>query len=298
MKPLYRLTPHSRLSHNPLFALETRRVRWGDSAKALIDSSLLLMAVVCVVLVLLWLVSRLSERYPSRFNDFSLVFLAVTLLASLLLDYRCMTTAVGSINGEIAARRWDLLRLTSLDNAQIVAAKYGAAQVRVWRLMMLIVSARIAVALTVGVSTLIYSVQDTAWSRRTSGEIVSVLLGQLVVVVVAAIYLVEPFWRMRMVTALGMAISARAQQHASSVLVAIGALAALWLAQGVILAAMALGVSVIFVPLGLVEYSVNGLIFCSPLVFLIFLLAACYGFYSVVQAWGLRYAVRWAARLN
>ena len=63
-------------------------------------------------------------------------------LAALALDYRCMSTALGSINGEIAAGRWDLLRLTLADRPQIVAAKHGAAQVRVWRLMTLIVALR------------------------------------------------------------------------------------------------------------------------------------------------------------
>jgi hypothetical protein len=297
MKLLYRLTPHARLSHNPLFALETRRVWWGYSAKALAQTSILLAGVVCATVVAAWLLARLGERYPSRFNNVSLLLIAATLLASLLLDYRCMTTAVGSINGEVAARRWDLLRLTSLENAQIVAAKYGVAQVRVWRLMALIIGGRIAVALTVGLTEAVLMMTSTEAPARSSGEIVSVLLGQLVVVVVMTIYVIEPFWRMRTVTALGMAISTRAQQHALSVLVAIGALAALWLAQGVILAAMALGVSVIFVPLALVEYSINGLIFCSPLVFLILLLVTFYGFYALVQAWGLRYAERWAARL-
>jgi hypothetical protein len=209
-----------------------------------------------------------------------------------------MMTAVGSINGEVAARRWDLLRLTSLEHAQIVAAKYGAAQVRVWRLMALIIGSRIAVALTVGLIELVLVMTSTEAPTRTSGEIVSVLLSQLILVILIALYVIEPFLRMRMVTALGMAISARAQQHALSVLVAIGTLVALWLAQGVIIAAIALGVSVIFLPLALVEYSVNGLIFCSPLIFLILLLVAFFGFYSVVRAWGLRHAERWAARLN
>lgn len=298
MKQLYRLTPHSRLSRNPLFALETRRIRWGENAQTMTDSSLLLVGAVCITVILAWLLIRLGERYPSRVNDFSILLVAISLIASLLLDYRCLSTVLGSINGEVAAGRWDLLRMTALEHRQIVAAKYGVAQVRVWRLMTVIVALRVAVSLTAGMSFLLDLLQDTAWSGRTSGEIISVLFGQLMLVVVAVIYVIEPFWRMRMVTALGMAISARARQHVSSLLAGIGALAALWLAQGIIVAAMALGVSVIIVPLGLVEYSVNGLIFCAPTVFLVVLVATFYGFYSSVQAWSLRYAVRWAARIN
>ena len=296
MKQLYRLTPHQRLSHNPLFALETRRVRWGGSAKAMTDYSIVLVGAICVVVVLVWLVIRLSERFPSRVNDFSLILLGASLIASLLLDYRCIATALGSINGEIAANRWDLLRLTEINPRQIVAAKFGAAQVRVWRLMTLITSLRIAVALTLGISVLGIAWQDTTAGVRTTGEIISSLLGQLVLIVVAVIYVVEPFYRMRVVTALGVAISARARSHVSSVLVGVGALAALWLAQGIVITAMAFAVSAILVPLALVEYSVNSLIFCAPSVFLVILVATFYGFYSAVQAWSLRYAERWVAR--
>ncbi|MFN8451712.1 MAG: hypothetical protein U0521_24750 [Anaerolineae bacterium] len=290
------MTPHQRLSHNPLFALEARRVRWGGSAKAMTDYSIVLAGAICVVVVLLWLVIRLSERYPARVNDFSLILLGASLLAALLLDYRCIATALGSINGEIAANRWDLLRLTEINPRQIVAAKFGAAQVRVWRLMMLITALRIAVALTLGISVLGIAWQDTTAGVRTTGEIISSLLGQLVLIVVAVIYVVEPFYRMRVVTALGVAISARARSHVSSVLVGVGALAALWLAQGIVITAMAFAVSAILLPLALVEYSVNSLIFCAPSVFLVILVATFYGFYSAVQAWSLRYAERWVAR--
>lgn len=298
MKRLYRLTPHARLSHNPLFALETRRIRWGCSAKAITDYSLFIVGVTCGLVVLVWLLIRLGERYPSRVNDFSILLVAISLFASLLLDYRCISTALGSINGEVAAQRWDLLCLTVLEHRQIVAAKYGAAQVRVWRVMTMIVALRLAVVLTLGLSVFLAVMTGYEWSARTSGEVVSTLLGQLILVVVALIYVAEPFWRMRMVTALGLAISARAQRHSSSVLVGVGALAAFWLAQGIILAALALGVSVVILPLALVEYAVNGLIFCSPAIFLIILFVAFYGLYTSVQAWSLRRAVRWAARIG
>jgi hypothetical protein len=228
----------------------------------------------------------------------TLLTAALSLVAALLLDYRCMTTAVGSINGEITTGRWDLLRLSALENAQIVAAKHGAAQVRVWRLMALIIGSRVAVALALGLRFVIDSLDDVAWAGRTPGDIVSILLGQAALFVFAAVYAVEPFWRMRAVTTLGVAISARVRERISSVLLAVGALAAFWLAQGIIIAAMIFAVSVILLPLGVVEYSVNRLIICAPLLFVVVLLATVYGFYSAVQAWGLRCALRWTARLN
>jgi hypothetical protein len=296
MKPLYRLTPHARLSHNPLFALETRRVRWGHSAKTLVDYSILLVSAVCVIVVLVWLLSRLNTRYLSPYTDTMRLIVAFSLILSLLLDYRCMTTAVGSINGEIAARRWDLLRLTALENPQIVAAKYGATQVRVWRLMVLIIGSRLAAALTFGLSMFLDVLTGYGWNTQPRGAVISTLIGQAVLVFFAALFIIEPFWRMRAVTALGMAISARARERATSVLAAVGVLAAFWLVQGIIITAMVFAVSVILLPLGVVEYSVNRLIICAPLLFVVVLLATVYGFYSAVQAWSLRYAERWTAR--
>lgn len=297
MKLLYRLTPHSRLSHNPLFAVETRRIRWGYSARVLADTSILLVGVVCVVVLLIWLLAQLVDR-RGRYSDLVLLMILSSLLVSLLLDYRCMTTAVEGINGEVAARRWDVLRLTELANPQIVAAKYGAAQVRVWRLMALIVGSRAGLALTVGLSEIVQVMTSSEAITRSSGEIISLLFMQGVLVIFACIYVIEPYWRMRTVTALGLAVSARTRERLSTVLVAVGALAAFWLAQGIVIVAMMFGTSVLLLPLGLVEYSVNRLVFCAPLIFLILLLAAVYGFYSTLRAWGLRYAERWTARLT
>lgn len=301
MKLFYRLTPHSRLGSNPLFAHEMRRVRHAESAKSLIDYSILIIAAACAVLLLVWLVFSLADRQPD--NNFSatdlLAFLfGISLLAAVALDYHCMTTSVGSINSEISAGRWDLLRLTTLESQQIVAAKYGAAQLRVWRVMALVVALRIAVVLMAGATTVTVVVSD--WQSVTTLDmpLPAFLLLIFTAAACAAFYVVEPFWRMRTVTALGLAVSARVGHTVSSVVFAVGALGVFWLAQGFVAFALLLLVGLVIAPLASVEVVLMQGVICSPVLFLALVGITVYGFYSVVHTWGIRRALRFTVWLD
>ena len=298
MKRLYRLTPHQHLNHNPLFNFEVRRVRWGQSAQALLRTSGRLVLIVCTALMLLWLLVTLRDIHQDSLRDFVLLLLGLSFLASLALDTVSMSSALGSINGEIASGRWDLLQLTLLTVPQIVAAKHGTAQVRAWRLMVLIIGMRVAVALMIVLSYLLILFRDTGSSFRTPGQTLTSIIGQLVLITLGILYILEPWWRMRTVTALGVAISARTRQPISAVLAAAGMVFALWLLQGFVAVVIAFGVGLIIVPLTLLEVSANQVVICSPLLLLALAIATVYGFYSIVQTWGLRSAERWIARVS
>jgi hypothetical protein len=298
MKRLYRLTPHRLLSRNPLFTFEVRRVRWGQSAQSMLTYSGRLMLVVCAVLMLLWLLVSFRDIRQNSVGDFVILLLGASFLASLALDTTSMASALGSINGEITSGRWDLLRLTLLTVPQIVAAKHGAAQVRAWRLMTLIIALRVAVLLMALASFLLILVHSRSFNGVTAAQTLNAIIGQLVITVLGILYILEPWWRMRTVTALGVAISARARQPISVVLAAGGAVFGLWLLQGFVALVVAFGVGLIILPLTLLEASVNQLVICSPLIFLILIIAIVYGFYSIVQTWGLRSAERWINRVS
>ncbi len=165
--------------------------------------------------------------------------------------------------------------------------------------MTLIVGVRSAVILITIIGTVLAFVRRDPLYTVSQQETITSLMGQLMVLTVSALFVVEPFWRMRTVTALGVAISARARQQVSSVLAGIGSLAALWLAEGIIVGAMVLGTSAVVAPLALIEFSVNSqLIFCAPLLFIGVMIVAVYGFYATVQAWSIRRAERWAAQTD
>ncbi len=295
MNRIYRLTPHFRLSHNPLFMLESRRVRWGESGRTLLRYNGRRVTAICAVLTLIWLLLAIGDREQAASADFTLLLLAVSLLAALALDYTSMSAALRSINSEVVSGRWDLLRLTALSGAQIVAAKHGAAQVRVWRVMALIVGLQIVVSLTIICGVLLLLIRDQFLAYFVPSELATAVTGQLMLVAGCIVFVIEPFWRMRAVTALGVAISARAHHPTSAVLSATGAVAALWLTQGLVALALAFGVTTLVLPLAVLEMTFNALVFCAPLIFLVVSSATVYGFYSVVQTWSLRRAERWIA---
>jgi hypothetical protein len=101
---------------------------------------------------------------------------------------------------------------------------------------------------------------------------------------------------MRTITALGVAISARAQQQTSSVLAAVGAVVAVWIVQAIILFALTLAGSTLFAGLAFFEMMALQVVIFTPTFLLMLIAAAIYGFYSVVQTWSLRRAERWVAR--
>jgi len=305
MKLLYRLTPHSRLSRNPLFVLETRRVRWGCDVDVLLRSTWRWLLLICGLILALWLLvlvgsviggqSRLAAE-----NALIVVWwmLALSLLAAPALDFVSISTALGSIHGEITAGRWDLLRLTLLPNPQIVAAKHTAAQVRVWRATMLITALRTATVLIGTLNLLLLAFNDPYFMRGVSfGEWISLLVLLLTGGVTCAIYLLEPLWRMRALTALGVAISARTDHATSAALLGIGAIAVLWIAQIMLLIFLLAGLSMLFLPLGLIETSL-GLAICTPVAFVALLIVVVRGFFSIIQTWSLRRAERWVARIH
>jgi hypothetical protein len=301
MKRFYRLTPHFRLNNNPLFALEVRRVRRGESAKSLIDYSLLIVAVICASGLLLWLFLALSSggsRQSATLSDYFLILFGFSLLATLTLDYVAMTSSIGSISSEITAGRWDLLRLTAMESKAIVAAKYGAAQVRAWRTMVLIVGLRIAVVLMAGITTVMLVVSELRRFMSFDIPLPAMIMLLIAAAACAVFYIVEPFWRMLTVTAMGLAVSARVGHAASSVVFGVGALAAFWLAQSFVAFALLLIVGIIIAPLASVEVLLVQGVICSPLLFLGVVGVTIYGFYSVVHSWGLRRALNFATRLD
>ncbi len=303
-KRFARLTPHFRLSQNPLFALEVRRVRWGVSTEIMLQRGRLWLTVTCTALFSLWLLILLigGGGFDSENPSLVILFLlfGASFMAALALDFTCMAAAIGSVGREIVSGRWDLLRLTLLRIDQIVAAKHGAAQTRAWRLMTLLIGARLAITAMIIISLVMMFLRDQSYGFYQYSPIL--LFRDLVVygfiALACLVYVIEPFWRTRAVTALGVAISARTQQHAFGVLAALAAVMALWLAQGCVLLAMGAFASAFIVPLALAETSAIQITICSPLLLLGMFAGVVYGFYNIIQTWSLRSAERWLAQIK
>jgi hypothetical protein len=105
--------------------------------------------------------------------------------------------------------------------------------------------------------------------------------------IVALILIFEPLWRMRAVTALGMAISARTSSVGSAALAAGVAVVAFWIVQ-LILLFLVVFVGLIVSPIYL--FPIVRLVFLPLFVALVS--AIFYGLYVVTTRWSLRSAVR------
>lgn len=295
------------IDRHPIFVRDARRVHWGVSPDDLRRYSWRIALITQVVMLLVWLLliallffstppyMRGSETFlfVTSFNAAGLL-MAVTVLAGLVLDFASMQAAVHSISGEVNARRWDLLRLTALHVQGIASAKYAVAQLRVWRMMVIMVSARVA---AIWIMLLIYFVLPPLMLGSYAFDHLAaffaaplentVLLG--IGVLTAIIYVLEPYWRMKAMTAMGMMVSTYELNTALAMLAGVGIIFAVWLLQLIIAASLIFG-------LGLL--ATLFFISSSALLVLGYLLLSAvvigltiYGFYSIVSRWGLRRVV-------
>ena len=303
MKRFYRLTPYFRLSSNPLFLLETRHSQHGGSPQALIDYSLLRILIICAALLAIW--TFLTVAYPRPYSyvnpvglEFMLFVAVLSLLAGFVLDFFGIANALASIAGDVTASRWELLRLTLLSPRHIVAAKHGTAQVRVWRILTIIIGARVAVLLMLVLNLIFEYFRLPGYSMFSGASLLTVVIVLAVGAASATIFMLEPFWRLKTVTALGVAVSALARQTIPGILRALWTLVVFWVGQGILILALLLGMLSIIFPMMSVEILTTDQLVVTPLLFLLVLFVAIYGFYFIIQASALRRAERYAARID
>ena len=291
MKLLPRLIPHPRHWSEPIFLTEARRVRWGVSPERMRRSTRRWLGFVVAAVFGTWVIlALLGGEYADRENfeaysqSFAIGLLFLSFGFSVLLDYHSMGVSVRSINGEISARRIDLLRVTPLREMQIIAAKYAGAQVRAWRRTALIMGLRAAAVVVALVGSLVTRAGERLYPF-SAREWFFLIYGHVFLAAVALVFIIEPLWRMRAVTALGLAVSSHATSAIGIVLSSALSVFAFWLAQsilGVVLVAM---IGFILIP-----FVVESLVVIMLPLVLALVAASIYGFYSLVQVTSLRHA--------
>jgi hypothetical protein len=196
--------------------------------------------VVGVVIAALWLAALLTApAYPVRYASYAVVarsseFLSLafslSLLSNFLVDLVAVWVALPSIDMGQNPIWWDLIRVTTLNPEKILAAKHAAAQVRAWRMMMVIVSVRVILVGLFVLTAIMFH-----WRLgliETSPDMFGILPG---LAILAATYVLEPYWRMRMMTALGLRIAARAPNLPMAILTGFGAILLVWILQMMII---------------------------------------------------------------
>jgi hypothetical protein len=155
---------------------------------------------------------------------------AFTLLANLYY----ILVAVQSAGQDIASPDWDTVRVTMLSKDDIIRAKYTVGLLRVWKITVIETGLRTFV----GVFLLAFAAWASLWARSLS----TLLLTWLYLALPVIVFVLEPFWRTRAITALGVAIAARFQNVTFAILAAFGAILALIMA----LVAILIGVFLLF----------------------------------------------------
>jgi hypothetical protein len=230
-----RFSPYAAISpDSPLFRLAGRRRRAHWSPNRLLIFTLRWLGMAASVLVLAWaLVLQGYDMQDSLGSTYSSNFLAFAFVISIplvvLMDFRVLIVTSNSIAGEVTARRWDVLRLTPISSASITRVLDAIGQLRVWRFMTILSGLRATIVVLV-VLTLVFQ----NFANRIVLRFEDVLLW-MTLALFATVYVLEPFWRMRALVALGLWLSSRFRNSLSLVLVALGSVFAVWLSQVVII---------------------------------------------------------------
>lgn len=197
---------------NPIFAYDLRRVPGGVTA--LRDFAARWLIIVPVGLGGLWFLMLMPEQ-SVRFNYIAPWFLiglfsnfAMLIVSNVIYTFLTIT----AISEQITSGQWDLLRLTHAAMIDIIEAKFAVAQLRAWKVMILDMTLRIVMAEMV---VLAFAVSVFRSGTGYYGTFNFYGIWYLLCVAAFAMaYIYEPMWRMRAITALGMAISARAHNVA------------------------------------------------------------------------------------
>ncbi|MEL6268191.1 MAG: hypothetical protein AAFU54_22650 [Chloroflexota bacterium] len=302
---------------HPLFGLGVRRRRWWQRGHRplrygieVVVWTVLMLTVAWAVMVLVRYMAMVlnnpgsaNYRTWNLTNDIMMTVLwsgAVSLSLSYLLDFIVMALTVNSISGERTAHRWDLLELTPLTGQSIVETLHSTNQLRVWRMTMIVVGTRIAtlvcllmypfVLLPVFEGQSLFDMLNSFWYNPIQNTYVGMWLALL-----AFVWVIEPVWRLRATTALGMAISAQYERLVIAMSVAFLSMVGIWVTMIGVVGGMFWGlVRAIDWLYDQIGYSDSDDVLVSILVLTGFALMAftIYGGFWLIR-WG---GLRWTAR--
>ena len=298
---------------HPVLQMTLRRVRWWRSPDSLPRYTQRViawtMALVVMVFIAFMLVkyalhvrAHASATYFSTWSylDDVLVVLAwsagISIGLSYLLDFLIIAFTINTINGEHNANRWDLLQLTLLPPQSIIESLYHSNQMRVWRMTMVVIGTRIALAALFWLDVfLVYPVFN---EENIFENIVDAMLYEPLFAIVIAwfgalftgLFIVEPVWRVRSTTALALAISSHVKRLVTAISLAFPLLLTIWI--GLLALLFGLGWATFYIGSRLDAYNyynATGIFVTIALNLGIFM---GYGYFRLVRRLSLRWALR------
>ena len=252
------LLPHAYVrERNPLYAYEMRGITRERSQADLLRGLALSLLRDAGFGVVLWMIAFLIngggtafERYDRLWLLFVLAF-ALTLLTSFALDaFSVLAIAQTNRQRQAGSSQQDLVRISQIDVASLVRARFAVAQIRVWNSMRTVIGLRLIVLVFALLNLLaapllmgdLHLREYFAWRFNSifsffPGGLLELMTG-LAVVLFGGLLIAEPLWRMRALAAAGLASSTGTHPGALVPLYAAAILASIWLIQLTLLAAM------------------------------------------------------------
>lgn len=241
-----RLIPSPATWDDPLFRTDARGVRWGESRMILRrrwwrwGGQMLLLVIIGVVLFFgeQWLERAVStyrrpfyEWFINTLGSFVVLALMGSVALNLLLDFVGISAGLNTISGDFTFGRVDLIRLTLLRPTHIVASKHAVAQMRVLRMTFRIMWLRVWLVVLGGIAMLIALFDSLARGYESLPDLLTTVSVVGVGALTVGTFLIEPYWRMKAITAMGVMQSARNHSGVGATLNAGFALVGFWAGQ-------------------------------------------------------------------
>jgi len=244
-----------------------------------------------------------NRSYPTDRALFSFVtggtvilplIMLISVGATLGADWYYILATGDSISRPVTAGQWDILRLTALPERAILMAKYAVVQINGWQLVTVDMAARMVGATYIGGLAFLLVVYDDPYGPDVQ---IRVIIFLVLFAIFAVTYVLEPLWRMRAFTALGLAISAQAHDSQFAPLVGFGVWLTIRLLQLTLIGLVACGTLNTLLYAG--ASAISRYDFASWIGYAVLCLivaATIYTFYKVLQTVCLRRAMRFAFR--
>lgn len=267
--------------NHPVFKRDVRAIHWWLSTEKLPDYSFRKLLQYMIGLLAAWLVAYAFNPHSAE-ALFSSVhgWLLSIIVTGIFVDLASLGMALQGVNSEVQRGYWDLLRLTPLTKDSIVTAKLATTRLRVWNIMLLSVSIRNFMALMLGLRFVLSP--EASWLHRTmpSGSSLQLACAIGSLVLVSILYVLEPLWRMKAMTTVGVMISAHFYHRVFYSLLPPMLVSLIWLAQPFVVVGLLAGIVFMLMPLALIAYMVD----ISNTVF-VFLLVIC-----LIAVWTIRHS--------
>lgn len=227
-----------------IFTYEARRLRYGRTLADLRTMTLWgLFYAVAAAVALFLIVVLVASSYQGARSALGTILgwmLFLSLADKFIYDFVGLTTGLDSIRTDYNSHRWPLIAVSDMSMNRIVAIKYLVVQIATWRTMLLVVGLRLSVVvlgvLNLFVLPLLFPVESEASlsdfaAVDTIEELLVIGFTLAIVGIIAVVYVIEPRWRLRALSAASLLNSLRGRDASVGLMWSVSSFLRLWLVQ-------------------------------------------------------------------